>query len=305
MEDTNNNAEIYNILKNNILSTYSAENGKNIIVEGHDDTIFQITNGKNELELLKSNLSDDYNMSIIDLAECETLLKDEYNIKEKDSLIFIKQEKISDKASEKNIQYECFEPYNKTKLNLSICSGVNINLYVKLELSGETKMLSEQIKELGYDMFDINDRFYQDICSPYKSSVDSDILLTDRIDYIYNNEDSQCQDNCDFSSYYLGSRYINCTCSVNEDNNSEDEENEKIDKFESKSLYESFYFVLKYSNYEVFKCFRLVFVKSALSKNKGSVIIITFFSLYFGSLIFYIIKGINPLKNNMKDTNFM
>ena len=42
-------------------------------------------------------------------------------------------------------------------------------------------------------MFDINDAFYQDICTPYKSSVNSDILLTDRIDYIYNNEDSNAR----------------------------------------------------------------------------------------------------------------
>ena len=39
-------------------------------------------------------------------------------------------------------------------------------------------------------MFDINDRFYQDICTPYKTEDNTDILLSDRIDYIYNNEDT-------------------------------------------------------------------------------------------------------------------
>ena len=303
MKETQNNTEIYNIIINNILSTFTGENGKNIILEGHEETIFQITNTKNELELLKSNnISNDYNLSIIDLAECEILLKEEYNINKEDSLIFIKQEKLEDKASEKDIQYECYEPYNKTKLNLSICSGVNINLYVPLKLSGETKNTAEEMKESGYNMFDINDKFYQDICSPYKSSVDSDILLSDRIDYIYNNEDSQCQDNCEFTNYFLGSRYINCTCLVEQDNRNENKE-EKIDKFEAKTVYEMFYNVLKYSNYEVFKCFKLVFDKSALTKNIGSILIIVSFLLYLSCLLLYIIKGISPLKNKVKDFN--
>ena len=57
-------------------------------------------------------------------------LKSVYGIKEEDSLIIIKQEKSSDKASEKDIQYEIYEPYNKTKLNLSLCeNGCNYTNY--------------------------------------------------------------------------------------------------------------------------------------------------------------------------------
>ena len=301
MEETKNNSEIYDILVNNILATYDGDNGKSIIIEGHNNTIFQVTNTKNELDLLMNgNISDDYNLSIIDLSECEKKLKEKYNIAEEDSLIFIKQEKVTDKESEKNIQYECFEPYNKTKLNLSICSGVNINIYVPLTLSEEIKNMADQIKELGYNMFDINDKFYQDICSPYKSTVGSDILLSDRVDYIYNNEDSQCQGNCEFTSYALGSRYINCTCSTEEDKGNEGE-TEKIDKFEAKSIYEMFYNVLKYSNYDVFKCYKLTFDKSAFTKNKGSILILTFFVLYLGCAIIYFIKGINPLKTKIDE----
>ena len=181
MEETRDNNEIYDILVNDILSTYDGDTGKSIVIEGHNNTIFQVTNTKNELDLLTSgNISDDY--------------------------------------------------------NLSICSGVNINIYVPLELSEETKNMADQIKELGYNMFDINDKFYQDICSPYKSTVDSDVLLSDRIDYIYNNEDSQCQGNCEFTNYALVSRYINCTCSAEVVSNVEGE-TEKIDKFEANSIY--------------------------------------------------------------------
>ena len=297
--DITNNDNIYDLLKSDLLFKYSIEDDKSFIVEGEDDTIYQITNSKKELDLLKSNnISDDYNLSIIDFSECEALLKKKYNINENDSLIFIKKENKTNKASQKNIEYECFEPYNKTKLNMSICSNVDINIYVKLELSEVTKTLSEQIKALGYNMFDINDRFYKDLCTPYKTLVNTDIILSDRIDYIFNNEDTQCQPNCEFMNYFMGSKYINCKCNVDND---DVVDIERIDKFEKKTLYQMFYYVLKYSNYEVLKCYKLVFVKNVLTKNWGSIIIFILFILYLICLIIYIIKGITHLRDCTED----
>ena len=295
LTNIDNNDEIYSFLKSGILQRYSLNNDKSFVFEGEDGTIFQVTSAKNELDLLKSNnISDDYNVSIIDFTECEALLKKEYNINENDSLIFIKQEKQASKASEKNIQYECYEPYNKTKLNISICSKVNINIYVPIELSEETRKMADQMKELGYNMFDRNDKFYNDICTPYKTTVESDILLSDRVDYIFNNEDTQCQGNCEFSDYFLSSRFINCKCNV--DNN--DIIEPKVDKFETKTLYQIFYYVLKYSNYKILKCYKLVFHKNSITKNWGSIIILILFTLYLICLIFYILKGLTPLRYN-------
>ena len=82
-------------------------------------------------------------------------------------MIFIKNEISLNKPSEKNVNFEVYESYNKKKLNLSICDETLINIYVPMELSQETKQLYENIKDSGYDMFNINDPFYQDICTPY------------------------------------------------------------------------------------------------------------------------------------------
>ena len=107
---------------------------------------------------MKNNdLLDNYNLSIIDLGECESILKEEYDLNDNDILIYLKQEKLASKSSEKDVQFEVFEPYNKTKLNLSFCYETSINIYVKLELSSETQTLSKELKEMGYNMFDIND----------------------------------------------------------------------------------------------------------------------------------------------------
>ena len=80
------------------------------------------------MELLNSNSSDNYNLSIIDLGECENILREKYKISEEDFMIYLKQINLTDKESEKNVQLEVYEPYNKTKLNLSYCSGTNYQL---------------------------------------------------------------------------------------------------------------------------------------------------------------------------------
>ena len=298
--NSNNNTEIYDIITTQILSDYSPDNNKSQIIEGVDNTIYQITTGKNELELLKNgdDSSNNYSLSIIDLGECESILKGAYNLDDDDSLIYLKKEKLSNKSSDKDIEFEVYEPYNKTKLNLSLCYTTDINIYVKLEMSSETEELNEQMKELGYNIFNINDPFYQDICTPFKSSGKTDMILSDRIDDIYNNDDAQCQPNCIFSGYLLGSNYINCSCNVNKN---EEKTLVKEEKFKPKKLYESFFEVLKYSNYKILKCYKLIGNKRIITKNIGNIILIIFFVIYLISLIFYIIKGINPLKYDLEE----
>ena len=53
-----------------------------------------------------------------------------------------------------------------TKLDVSKCENSLIDIYVPLILSEELQNLYEELKELGYNLFDINDKFYQDICTP-------------------------------------------------------------------------------------------------------------------------------------------
>ena len=144
-------------------------------------------------------------------------------------------------------------------------------------------------------MFDINDPFYQDICTPYTTINNTDIPLSDREEYIYNDKDKKCPDNCHFSSYILNSIYINCTCDI-------EPIKEKIVKtFKRKKLYESFYDVLKYANFKILKCYNLIFNINIFNNNIGNFIVISFFSMYLICLIVFIAKGINPLITKIKN----
>jgi surface protein len=301
-----NDTEVYNIITDKVLSIYSPENGESQIIKGTDgDTVFQITTNQNDLDFINNPnlINNNLNISIIDLGECEITLRKIYNISDNDPLIFIKQETISDKASEKNVKFDIFEPYNKTKLNLSLCSENIMNLYVKMELNNDMKDINEQAKNLGYNIFDLKDPFYNDICTPFTSSSNTDILLSDRINIIFYNDDSTCQKNCNLSNYLQNSQYINCTCEVSSSSKEtiNTEKADKTYKFSAKKIYESFFDVLKYSNYKTLKCYKLAFTTNIFkNNNKGNIIIISFFSIYLIGVIMYIIRGIKPLNNKYK-----
>ena len=102
--------------------------------------------------------------------------------------------------------------------------------------------MAEEMDKLGYNIFNLNDRFYKDMCTPYKSKIGTDIVLSDRVDYIYNNLDAQCQSNCKFVDYALDARYINCDCTVQEETINAIQA-KKIDPLEPKSILHMFYFV--------------------------------------------------------------
>ena len=293
----NNGTNFTEILNDVILAAYTPGEGQSLVIQRPDDIVYHVTNSKNELELLKNLSNTINNLSIIDLGECETVLRNAYHINENDSLIFIKNEYKSSKASEKKVDFEVYEPYNKTKLNLSICDETSINLYIPMELSDKNKNIYEQMKESGYDMFNLSDPFYQDVCTPFDSGNGTDILLSDRIDYIYNNDDTLCQSNCQFSQYSMESKYMNCSCSTNENANND---NNKNDKFSAKKIYESFYDVLKYSNYDIIKCFDIISDIKVITINIGSILVISYFSLYLVCFFIFIFRGIIPLKIKLR-----
>ena len=71
-----NTLENFDIILKNILHSYTSENFKGVKIIRPDDIVYHITDTKNELESLK-NLSNSNNISIIDLDQCETLLRKE------------------------------------------------------------------------------------------------------------------------------------------------------------------------------------------------------------------------------------
>ena len=189
------------------------------------------------------------------------------------------------------MQFEVYDPYNYKRLNLSICE--NIDLYIPVDLSQDPNIY-QNIVDQGYDPFDLNDKFYREICTQYDSENGTDVLLDAREEYYYSpivNETS-CQGNCHYSAYSLDTKYLICECDVNNDGIVTLD----VKHFNEKNVAYSFYSSLKLSNYKVVICYNLVFNFKVFCKNYGSIISTLFLGAYVVSMILYALRTITPLR---------
>ena len=285
------NTEIYQVIKKELISTFPA-NGEPIVINGTDDYVFQVTTNLNELSTLNGTLINGYNLSMIDLAECEDALKEANNIDDDSPLVLLKFEKITDVSIEKNIQYELYALNSTEKLDLSVCKDTPVDIYIPIELSSDTKKKYENLKSQGYDLFDKNSDFYTDICTPYESPNGTDVDLSTRNSEFYNKTETSCQQNCQYGDYKSDTSYLKCICSVVE----EDIDTNQPEKFTGITFVSSFYNVLKNSNYKVVTCYKLVFRLINFKKNIGCIVTLVLFLFYLIFLIMYMIRGITPLK---------
>ena len=232
------------------------------------------------------------------MKDCENIIREENTINPNDSLIIFKVEKESNNVKEKSVQYEVYHPDTKNKIDLSKCNSIDLNIPITLDAHNE--FLYKDLQEQGYDLFDINDKFYQDICSNYKSENSTDVLLSDRQKDFFNNN-LTCQNNCKYSNYSMKTQNLICECEIEKNNIT-------LDKFKD-IFVESFSSLTKNTNYKFLKCYKSVFSVKSFYKNYGSIILIILFLVHLSILIIYIIKGLNPLKldiirmiENMKKT---
>ena len=144
--------------------------------------------------------------------------------------------------------------------------------------------------ELGYNLFDSNDTFYNDICSAFTTQNGTDILLYDRRKDIYQStiNISLCQDGCDFQSYNAITKKAKCDCLIQTSNINTDISKLKFDKNE---MIDHFYETLDNSNFRVLICYKLVFNLKVFKKNIGCIFMTILLFLFEILIIIYIIIG--------------
>ena len=284
--------DIANKVKNEVLETYP-QDGINIVIPAKDNYAFQLTSSSNELNA-HNNGQEDSQMSVINLKDCESLLKTTNNIPQNSSLVILKYEKLTGVGSEKSIQYEIYNPNNFQKLDLSICSNTDISIDIPISVEDEIKNLYDDLKEEGYDLFDKNSKFYLDICTPFTAENGADILLADRLYYFFSKVANltTCPSNCQYSTFSIDTKYLSCQCEVS--NDLIDVENSE--KFIGKMLYSVNDYALKYTSYKTLKCYKLVFSIKHFIKNAGSIIILILIFAVIGFLVIFLLKGISPIK---------
>ena len=263
--------------------TYHGEN--TIILTGN--VVFQIA----KLDEQKENTSN--NISSIDLGECETKLKQYYSINKDESLIIYKQDIRKENLATTFVLYKIYHPYTLLPLNLSICSEDQISLSVPVNLQKDTLSLYTSLNESGYNLFDANDSFYNDICTPYTSNNGTDIILSDRKEIIVDigNDMNLCQSGCNLMSFNSANNKATCICYVE---NTKSETN--FNKLNTENFIEDLIHTLKYSNYLVLKCYKLLYNFKALKNNIGFIIMDIVFISFVILVLIFIIKGVKKIE---------
>ena len=281
--------EIYNYIKREYLKdNYTQE--ISIITK---NVIFQITYSNKLKVITKSNISS------IDFGDCETKLKRQYNISEDEPLVIFKSDIKTEDLITTYTQYEIYKLNSQNNLNLSICNDTLIDIYTPVNLKSSTQSLYDSLNNSGHNLFDPNDSFYNDICTPYTTENGTDVIIEDRQNSIYNENGNMelCQEECVFDSYDNSVKKAKCQCKVQDKNSTINYSS--VNRLRTSIAY-SFLVVIENSNFMVMKCIKTVF-KEKLYNNIG-FILMTIILLITIALIIYDIFTVFKKINNFIDS---
>ena len=295
--------DLNEIIKKEYLS--EEYNRKNNIIETKN-IIFQITTLDKQNDPINHK-----EISIIDLGECQQILKAYYHIPEEESLIIYKTDIKTSNLVQSFIQYEIYNPLNLEKLSLSICDNTTITISSVIHLDNETIALYNSLSKSGYNLFDAKDSFYNDVCTAYTTQKGTDMILEDRKKEVFEIKGniSLCQKGCKIKDFNSTTQEIKCKCSP-QINEIEALSTYSDDKFIVEILKDRIFTTITNSHISVLKCYKLAFEIKNILKNIGRIImtIIVVLSFIFLFIFFFIdFKKIDTLLlsilNNKKYSN--
>ena len=235
-------------------------------------------------------------VSSVNLGECEPKLKQQEGLTEAEQFIMIKLDLINKTVNAKYVQYDIFNPRTYNKVSLDICQNISIQIKVPLTLNESTLALIFNLQDEGYNIFDLKDDFYNDVCSPYTAQNGADIVLSSRKTLIYDSmkEIYFCQSGCEFINYDTKTNLSNCNCKVQTGGLINDIFQLSFDKTK---FIDSFYSTLYNSNFRVLKCIKLLFSTKGIKTNYGFYSLTILLGMFIAFTIIHIIIGENKIIN--------
>ena len=274
------NAVQKEILNTKEYLTNGKMNGTDYLVKIGNVTI-QITTSDSQ----KNNTSK--NVSSIDLGECETKLRDIYEIDETLPLLIYKIDYFSNDSLIPIIGYEIYNPKNLSLLNLSYCSNNTIKLYIPVE-----------IDEKNLFRHDPKSNYYTDNCNSYTTENGTDIILKDRQKEYKENNMSLCEDRCKYLGYNAANKQSSCICeaknhmeTISEIINNPNKLSNDFSENEKTSS----------SNMISTECTYVLFTIDGIKSNISSYLLLITIFYFLSSIILFIKCGFPLLKEDMKN----
>ena len=292
--------EIITNIENITNITEQIETIYNSVIQNLKDQAYKVVQTKNlvlQYSTVKEQLNNKSQMvSSVDLGKCEDLLREQEGLNETEEFLMVKMDIINTTINATYVQYEIFNPHDYSKVSLEICKNVTIVITVPVILDNSSLSLISDLEDSGYNAFDINDDFYNDICSTYTAQNGADMTLSARKNNIYDSvkEIYLCQDGCEFEEFDTETSKAVCSCNVQESQSVID-----ISKisFNKTKFFDSFYNTLYNSNFRVLKCVKLVFSLKGMKSNYGSYTMSVLSGVFIAFIAIYLIKGPTKLIN--------
>ena len=287
LDDVPSPGEVINMVTNKTLDEVT-NNFTRIVQEIKLNNVYIMKNNDYIIKINPINYKDLFNNSTsIDFLECEKTLRSINNISPSSQLYLVTLEiyKSNKKSLTNQVEYEIYDE-NKNKLDLSVCDNEEIEIHYSISNSSLLdKAKINYFSELGIDILNSKDVFFNDICFPY-SEKSTDVILNDRIEYIYQNY-SMCDENCNYEKIDLKTMTITCKCGAKKKVNTE---------LEKLTFDHILLDIVSNSSIGVVKCYNLVFNFKTKLENLGFWIFAIIFLVNASFIIHYFIYGIIPIK---------
>ena len=226
----------------------------------------------------------DYNISTIDLGECENVLKNQYNISENETLILFKYECYNEGYYIPIIEYEVYHPITKRPLDLYYCKHLQVNISIPVSINEDNLFI-----------YNSSSSYYNNICYKFETKNKADITLYDRKAEYNSNNLSLCEKKCNYYSYNVTNKKVICQCDVKTVFS-----NYFDIAFNISTLIDKFLDLKKHSNIGVIKCYKLLFEKNSFFHNIGNYILLAIVFIHIALSIIFYTKGHKSLLDLVK-----
>ena len=192
-------------------------------------------------------------------------------------MYILKVENTTNGITPQNTGYEVFYSFNgnnMTKLDLSICTGITIDIYIPLNLSIEDR-----------EKLDPKSKLYNDIC---------DKSFKDRRKKFEEISSKYCSEGCYSDGYLDDNLAIKCSCYT------------KVElpldfeiKFDKEKLKYNFKNIKNIANFKLLKCTHLLFNKNNIFKNTANYLMLFLFILSIIAISFFIFKNNKKINDDI------
>ena len=270
----------YELINGNCYKSSESINKEKILDIDNYKYFYEINDDINKIKTLHTDFT------FIDIKQ-ETMdfIIDQFNLDEDEKLYMYINDYPSNNSNKATIDYD-YKIYleNGTELKLSeIKEDFYVNVYVPItDLDLANYNYSKYFAEKGYDIYDKNSDFYNNICTPAYLG-NGDLILKDRKKEIYPNNVTLCGDGCTYNGVNIEEKRIICSCNLNGNNNINTDEDDFLKEDDGNFLT----YFLDNINYKIFKCYSLFSNFKNLKNNYafytilGIYVVILILNFYF------------------------